>query len=499
VKPRIEKLRNQFALMIVDGDDVRASLLASNARSLGYTESLPAPVKGALTLIVGEPPHMLIFDLDSTSDPKNFLEQVREASPETIVILTVRAEQSLLAFELVDQGLAYDSVVRPFVSDLELLQTLDRAAVQLYHQFEAEQARDEMNALVRPKAAVGSEEFLEYLDRVSETKDLDDTVQFFMEELSRESRQFPVVYFKYLPTHASLAIAQASQLAVEKFRGIGINLKSLDPQELTAFFRSPEKSPILSDLLIQAFRTETFTAFTHFNDSEILGLFVVFNREAGEARAILDSVTYQIFELAFKRNITLKEKHSVDTTDAVTGLVSRKNFSERIENEISRSRRIFMPLSLITIDIDQFHNINERLGFQQADSILKAIGAILKKTTRVSDVVARTGADEFSLLFPHTGHVGASIKAERIRRMIESTRFPLLGQNLGSITVSVGVSEYPSFSSDAESLVRSADEALTQVREMGNKVCLATAPDDFKMDFVPREVKEGSDPSGMET
>ncbi|RYZ76929.1 MAG: GGDEF domain-containing protein, partial [Proteobacteria bacterium] len=398
---------------------------------------------------------------------------------------------------LVQQELAYDAVVRPFVSDLEFQQTLDRASQQLYHLFEAEQAREEMNRIVSPSSNVLSEGLGEYLERISETKDLDETIQIFMEELSRESRQFPVLYFKYLPTHASLAISQASHLAVEKFRGIGLDLKRFDPKQAAEFFKAPSRDSELNDLIKQAFRANEFAAFTHFNDSETLGLFVVFNRPATAAQNIIDGVLHQIFELAYKRNITLKEKHSIDTTDAVTGLVGRKSFTERVENEISRARRILMPLSLITIDIDQFHTINERLGFQQADSILKAIGAILRKTTRVSDVVARTGADEFALLFPHTGHVGATIKAERIRRMIESTRFPLLGPGLGSLKVSIGVSEYPSFSSDAESLMETADEALLQVRTNGNKVCLATAPDDFKMDFMPREVKEGSEPSGF--
>lgn len=487
--PKIAKLRNQFALLVVDGDDIRASLLASNVRALGYDQCLPAPVHGAIQMVVAEPPNVVLFDLDSTENPKEFLAQLKEASPETIVVLTIRAEQSLYAFELIEKELAFDSVVRPFVSDLELQQTLDRVAYQLYFFFEAEQAREEMQRMVRPNSTVISEGMESYLTTISETKDLDETVQIFMSELSKESGNFPVLYFKYLPQHASLLIAQASQLAIDKFRGVGIDLKNFEPKQAVEFFKAPSRDQRLGDLLKAAFRATEFAAFTHFNDSETLGLFVVFNRSPLEVQAIIDGPIHQIFELAYKRNITLKEKHSIDTTDPVTGLVSRRSFTERLETEISRARRIFMPLSLITIDIDHFHQINEKLGFQQADSILKAIGTILRKTTRVSDIVARTGADEFSLLLPHTGHVGASLKAERIRRMIESTRFPLLGPGLGSLTISVGVSEYPSFSLDAESLVTSSDDALAQVRAKGNKVCLATAPESFQMDFVPREVK----------
>jgi len=100
--------------------------------------------------------------------------------------------------------------------------------------------------------------------------------------------------------------------------------------------------------------------------------------------------------------------------------------------------------------------------------------------------VARIEASGFAILMPHTPHMGAAMKAERIRRMIVATRFPSLVE-AGSITVSCGVSEYPSFTSDAESLLRSAREALDQVRD-GGRVCLATAPQGFQSDFIPHEV-----------
>jgi PleD family two-component response regulator len=74
--------------------------------------------------------------------------------------------------------------------------------------------------------------------------------------------------------------------------------------------------------------------------------------------------------------------------------------------------------------------------------------------------------------------------------MVEATKFPVLeARGFGHLTVSCGVSEYPSFSSDGESLVRTADEALAQVREHGgNRVCLATAPEGFQIDFSPQVV-----------
>ena len=262
------------------------------------------------------------------------------------------------------------------------------------------------------------------------------------------------------------------------------------PSHLAEFFKAPEKSDDLRKFIKEIFKVGEFTAFTHSVENEVVGLFVILTNSREDflsphSRALS---LKKVFDLAYKMNVTLKEKHALDISDPLTGLLNRRHFSKKLEEEISRARRIVMPLSLITIDCDRFHEINEKIGFQQADTILKVIAAVLKKTTRVSDVIARTGPDEFTLLLPHTGQTGAAIKAERLRLLIQSTKFPILGSSAGSLTVSCGVSEYPSLSSDGEGLLRSADDALAQVRKTGNRVCVATVLSDFKLDFIPREV-----------
>jgi diguanylate cyclase (GGDEF)-like protein len=489
-------LRNQFVILSVDRDDESAAALASDVLSYGYTDSRSMPAAGSISLAMSEPPHILLCDYDAPTEIEDYLVAMQDASPETLVILLIRAEQSLVAFELIQKGLAYDSVVRPFVSPLELSQKIDRAASELYHLFETEQLRDYLTGKGPNSArAKNGGEFDElslndYLAQLAATKDVDETTQIFCEALSREWKDAPVLYFKYLPGHASLPLALAAGQKIEQFRGFGIDLRKESPEQIVEFFRAPHQSKNLKTFIHKFFSAEEFTAFTHSAEGEALGLFVALTKQVQDvwnlhSRAL---ALKRIFEVSWKKNVTLKEKHALDITDSLTGVSNRRYFTQKLEDEISRSRRILMPLSLITLDIDQFHKVNEKIGFQQADAILKAVGAILKKTTRVSDLVARTGPDEFTILLPHTGHTGAAIKAEKLRRMIESTKFPLLGLGAGLLTVSGGVSEYPSLSLDGESLLRSADESLSQVRAHQNKVCLATVSPDFKLDFTPNEV-----------
>jgi diguanylate cyclase (GGDEF)-like protein len=496
-------LRNQFAILSVARDEEAATHLAQDVRKFGYHESASSPAAGSISLAMSEPPHILLIDYDAPTEIEDYLTAMQDASPETLVILLIRAEQSLLAFELVGKGLAYDAVVQPLVSPLELSQTIDRAASELYHLFETEQLREYLTGKgpgsARANPAQGntnSNDFdelslNEFIAQLGNTRGLDETIQVFIDSLSREWKETPVLYFKYLPSHASLPLALAAGKKIDQYRGFGVDLKRETPEQIIEFFRAPESSLLLKTFVKDVFSAHDYTAFTHTTEGEALGLFVALTKHSEEIWNLRSRVLAlkRIFDLSYKKNVTLKEKHALDFLDSLTGVSNRRSFTQKLEDEVSRARRILMPLSLITVDLDNFHKVNEKVGFQQADAVLKAVAAILKKTTRVSDVIARTGPDEFTLLLPHTGQTGAAIKAERLRRLIESTKFPLLGHGAGHVTVSAGVSEYPSLCQDGEGLVRSADEALSQVRESQNKVCLAAAPQDFQMDFTPNEVK----------
>ena len=81
------------------------------------------------------------------------------------------------------------------------------------------------------------------------------------------------------------------------------------------------------------------------------------------------------------------------------------------------------------------------------------------------------------------------LKAERLRRTIESADFSKILSQFPRFTVSLGVSEYPSLVRDAEELVQSADEALFQVRQVGNRTCVAKAPEDLEPDFQVKETE----------
>ena len=517
----ISRIRKEFTVFVIERDPTMAISLVETLKSVGYEKARFYPTLGsAQTMVATEAPHVLVVDQEGfEATLEKFLIDTQGISPETYTILTSTQRKFLDGLQYVSRSLAYDSIVRPFTTTLELVQKIDRACATLYYRFENEQMREvqdgdfkeDTEVDIQPLGAnlsVGGtisagmsiqstvrsfDAMNSAIEKLSQTKDLDQTVQIFVEALSRSISNVPIAYFKYVASHMTLLFAQAAWLPSEKFRGVGLDLKKESPEEVSRLTENPGGLTALRALIREGFHKETFTAFSHVTDGEILGVFVVLD-SVDLSENMTANILRRAFELAYKRNLTIKEKHQLDLTDPLTGLANRKQFTMRLEQEMARSRRILMPVSLITIDVDGFSELNKRLGPQQADSVLKTIAMILKRTTRLNDILARIGPDEFGCLLPHTGHEGAAIKAERLRILFKSTKVPLLeGMGLGPIRVSVGVSEYPSVCSDGEGLISTAVEALDQVRmEGGNKVCLALPPHGFQADFVPRNTDDSS-------
>jgi diguanylate cyclase (GGDEF)-like protein len=147
------------------------------------------------------------------------------------------------------------------------------------------------------------------------------------------------------------------------------------------------------------------------------------------------------------------------TTDSLTGVYNTRFFHEVLSREAARSERYSTALSLLMIDVDSFKAINDTFGHLVGDKVLTAIGQILQKTVRNTDLVFRCGGDEFGVVLPGTSAEGAIRVAEKILQKVESGHIlESLGYG-GLTTVSIGVSEYQK-GSHFESLVAEADQAL---------------------------------------
>ena len=123
------------------------------------------------------------------------------------------------------------------------------------------------------------------------------------------------------------------------------------------------------------------------------------------------------------------------STDALTGLLNRRAFLERLDQEHERSRRYPQPLSVLMLDVDGLKGINDRGGHAAGDAALRAIGDAIRCGLRATDIGCRFGGDEFAVMAPEADAAAARVLAERIRCLAEGMSLP------GGlrVTVSLGV------------------------------------------------------------
>lgn len=168
------------------------------------------------------------------------------------------------------------------------------------------------------------------------------------------------------------------------------------------------------------------------------------------------------------------------TTDPLTRAQNVRSFRDILAHEFKVSVRYDQPLSLLMLDADHFKLVNDTYGHATGDYVLKELTVILQRYVRESDVVARTGGEEFGIILPKAGPKEAGKFAQRIRKEVAGHRFAVYGHHL-RLTVSIGWASYPTDAEvdTAEMLVYLADQALLVAKETGrNRVVAVGELDD---------------------
>ncbi|WP_068316436.1 GGDEF domain-containing protein [Polycladidibacter hongkongensis] len=167
-------------------------------------------------------------------------------------------------------------------------------------------------------------------------------------------------------------------------------------------------------------------------------------------------------------------------TDELTTLNNRKHFDKSLEKHVKEARSSDVPLALMLTDIDHFKQFNDNFGHQTGDQVLRLVALAVKKNVKSSDITCRYGGEEFGIILPRTSNEEALDIAEQIRRAVISKELikRSTGENLGRITISIGVAFHKSGDTPM-SLVNRADQALYAAKRAGrNQVKQETLPDE---------------------
>jgi diguanylate cyclase (GGDEF)-like protein len=155
------------------------------------------------------------------------------------------------------------------------------------------------------------------------------------------------------------------------------------------------------------------------------------------------------------------------TVDALTRVASHRVFQDRLAHECERAYRFGDTFMLAMLDLDNFHQVNNRHGHRMGDRILLDLARRFKTQLREIDLIARFGGDRFAMILPHTFETGGMEVAERLRQNIAGWAF--VDQQGGEIrmTVSLGLCSYPADGVSAPDLVDVAHKALAFAKAMG--------------------------------
>lgn len=199
---------------------------------------------------------------------------------------------------------------------------------------------------------------------------------------------------------------------------------------------------LIVDLAGQGRSSEPYALY--WNDLSILVFFLL--------------VTYIIAALKSAFN---REK-SCASTDALTGVASRRRFYELADAERIRLRRYGHPFTVCYIDIDNFKQVNDTFGHEEGDKLLRMIAESIRSNMRSNDVVGRLGGDEFAVLMPETG-ADAALNAVRKIQALQN----IIQKKGLTVTLSIGMVSYLIPSENVEEMIRRADDLMYSVKRGG--------------------------------
>lgn len=479
----IKELASEFTVFIFSQDADLGSRIKFTLSSHKFETYFFSDFDEMFLRLESSPPHILIIDYSSL---------IKSLSDVFQSILKISAEVRFICLAdvsvLNQLGEYYDyNMVQCFDRDQQAVvnqirTTVEQTCEALYRLYQSEQVyniyKDTVAELETLKVNISKKNMgpairpfqmriTEY--RTAENKE--DLIQIFFKQAPMQSWAF-LKYVKSIQTYVSVSSQNLPGEWVE-----GLSYKVLANQ---LDFNDKIIVGIYSDSFLDYIKSKwevnTLKILPLIHKNEVEGLFISpqeISAEIAEDFALM-SIVYSLISLE-------SQTIQLDVEDTLTGLYNQLFYTRILEKEIDRSKRSFKPVSLIKISVDIFREIEVSQGRLFCDEIIKSVAEIIKQSSRLSDYICRTDDNEFSIILTNCNRKGAVLRAERIRQQLKAVSFSKTGF---AVTVSQGISEYPSLTNTLESLNDSAHKALQFITSKGgDKICIYKAPQNHEPDF----------------
>ena len=197
--------------------------------------------------------------------------------------------------------------------------------------------------------------------------------------------------------------------------------------------------------------------------TEVLSLATALNRMTRRLITLNEQMEDKVKLRTQELEAANRELDRQSRSDHLTGVLNRRGFDAQLKIALSSARRRNSPISVIMIDLDHFKQVNDTHGHEVGDQVIRHLSDTLRQRVRDSDIVARTGGEEFIVMLPDTDAKGAKILAEELVKVVASRQAPVAGK----VTISAGVSQLDMKQEDLAEMLKGADEALYVAKRSG--------------------------------
>jgi len=164
---------------------------------------------------------------------------------------------------------------------------------------------------------------------------------------------------------------------------------------------------------------------------------------------------------------TLREQ---SIRDPLTRLFNRRFLEEALERELQIASRKKQAIAVLFLDLDHFKKFNDAFGHDAGDKVLQSLADLFRTFFRSTDICCRYGGEEFAIILPESSAKDAAVRADALRTEIKGLRLQYKKQNLGPLSLSVGVAAFPEHALGSDELLKIADLCLYESKARGRDV-----------------------------
>ncbi len=474
-----------YLVLVCDDEESIRSALGDALGEWGFQVATAPSGEAALEYIHGgHIPHIVLSDIRMLGMTGiELAAKVKEISEEIEVIIMTSHGSFETAVQAMRIGV-HDYLSKPFDNIEDVRQLLVHVCGRIYMRFYTEYLMEELKrktAEIEAHASVSTE--------LSQTLEIPKTLQIGCRGLSQALANASVAFFQLHPAQQALVAMFRHPDEVFGKAQVSIPLPPgllQTPAKVQPYLEGLEASPEFQRALGDADQLsgplkgngEPWVVFPVVTRGTPRGVFVI--RSAhwnGDDSRALAKRYLQTITTALENALLHARVLETAIRDSLTGLFNVRYFKERFQAEIGKSERFRHPVSLMFFDVDHFKKYNDTHGHPAGDEVLRRMAALLKKNFRNTDIVARYGGEEFVVLMPYTAFADALAKAESFRKVVEEAPFPNEHtQPLGKVTVSIGVSEYPSHGGSMDAVIKASDDALYEGKKKSRNVVVPGKP-----------------------